>query len=127
MEWVAIVTAIALLEYVYIALQVGNARTKYGVQAPATSGHEIFERTYRVQQNTVEQLVVFLPSIWLFASYVNAPLAAVLGIVFVVGRAVYLAGYVKDPAARSTGFILTFVPNVLLLLGGLGGAVVAAL
>lgn len=127
MEWVAIVTAIALLEYVYIALQVGNARTKYGVQAPATTGHEIFERTYRVQQNTVEQLVVFLPSIWLFASYVNAPLAAVLGIVFVVGRAVYLAGYVKDPSARSTGFILTFVPNVLLLLGGLGGAVVAAL
>jgi uncharacterized membrane protein YecN with MAPEG domain len=122
MELVAIVTALALIEYVYISFRVGGARSKYGVEAPAVTGHPVFERTYRVQMNTLEQLIVFVPSIWMFGSYVNATAAAGLGLVFIAGRAIYLAGYVKDPKSRSTGFLLTFVPNVILLLGGLAGA-----
>lgn len=123
MELVAIVTALALVEYIYIAMQVASARGKYDIPAPATTGHEIFERTYRVQQNTLEQLVVFLPSIWMFGSYVNAPIAAGLGLVFIVGRALYLVGYVKDPGSRGRGFLISFSANVVLLLGGLAGAI----
>jgi glutathione S-transferase len=123
MELVAAVISIALLVYMYITFQVGSARTKYGVEAPAISGHPVFERTYRVQLNTIEQLVVFLPSIWIFGLYVNAGVAAALGLVFVLGRALYFVGYVKDPAKRTTGFLLTFLPNVILLLGALIGAV----
>lgn len=127
MELVAIVTALALVEYIYIAMQVASARGKFDVPAPATTGHEIFERTYRVQQNTVEQLVVFLPSIWMFAHYLSAPIAAGLGLVFIVGRALYLTGYVKDPGSRGRGFIISFGANLVLLLGGLAGAIFALL
>jgi uncharacterized membrane protein YecN with MAPEG domain len=126
MELVAIVIALALIEYMYIGLQVGRARGKYGVSAPATSGDPIFERYYRVQQNTVEQMVVFLPSILLFAHFVMPLAAAGLGVVFILGRALYFRGYIADPGKRSTGFILTFVPNVILVLGALIGAVVEA-
>jgi len=124
MELVTIVIALALIEYMYIAMQVGAARGKYGVPAPATTGDPIFERYYRVQQNTVEQLVIFLPSMLGFAHYVMPLAAAALGLVFILGRALYLTGYVKDPGKRSTGFMLTFVPNVILVLGALIGAVV---
>jgi glutathione S-transferase len=127
MELVAIVAALALLEYAVFGLQVGQARARYGVKAPATAGHELFERHYRVQQNTTEQLLLFLPSLYLFAAYVSAPVAALLGLAFIVGRALYARGYVADPEKRGTGFLIGFVATVVLLLGGLGGALVAAL
>jgi glutathione S-transferase len=122
MEFVAIVAALALLEYGYFGIQVSRARVRYGIKPPATSGHEIFERHYRVHQNTLEQLVVFLPALFLFASYVSAPLAAALGVVFLVGRLVYERGYVADPEKRGTGFVIGLVAHQLLLLGGLAGA-----
>ena len=122
MELVAIVAALALLEYAVFGLQVGQARARYGVKAPATAGHELFERHYRVQQNTTEQLLMFLPSLYLFAAYVSAPVAALLGLGFIVGRALYARGYVADPEKRGTGFLIGFVATVVLLLGGLGGA-----
>jgi uncharacterized membrane protein YecN with MAPEG domain len=125
MELVAIVIVLALFEYLYIAFQVGAGRGKYDVPAPAISGHPTFERLYRVQMNTLEQLIVFLPGMWFFGLYVSAPIAAALGLVFIVGRAVYLTSYVKDPEKRSVGFMLTFVSNVILLLGALIGAILA--
>jgi len=127
MEWIAIVTALALIEYSVFGAQTGRARVKYGVEAPATTGNETFERHYRVQQNTVEQLVTFLPALWLFALYANAPIGAVVGLVFIVGRAVYAGAYLKDPSKRTVGFLMGFLANAVLLLGGLGGALVAAL
>jgi glutathione S-transferase len=120
---VAIVAALALLEYSWFATQVGNARARYGVKAPATTGNEIFERYYRVQQNTVEQLVAFLPALLLFATYVSAPLAAALGALFIAGRWLYARGYVADPEKRSTGFLIGAVANTTLLVGGLLGAI----
>jgi glutathione S-transferase len=123
MEFVAIVIALALLEYMYIALQVGMARGKYNVPAPATTGDPTFERYYRVQMNTVEQLVVFIPGMLLFSHFVMPMVAALLGLVFIAGRAVYLKSYVKDPGSRGTGFIMGYVANAVLVLGALGGAV----
>ena len=123
MAWVVIIIAVALLQYLAFGFMVGAARAKYGVAAPAISGNEIFERHFRVQQNTLEQLVVFLPAIWLFGTYLNPVWAAILGVVFILGRALYAASYIRDPKARSAGFGLTFLPTIILLLGGAYGAV----
>jgi uncharacterized membrane protein YecN with MAPEG domain len=123
MDFTAVVAALALLEYLVIGILTGQARGKYGVKAPAVSGHPIFERWFRVQQNTLEQLVVFLPALFLFASYVSATWAGWLGLVFIVGRALYARSYVADPDSRTLGFTLTFVPNVVLVIGALIGAI----
>jgi glutathione S-transferase len=124
MDLTAIVTALALIEYIVLGGRVGRARGQYGVEAPATTGHPVFERHFRVHQNTLEQLIVFVPALWLFAYYVSNRLAALLGLVFIVGRALYASGYVADPKQRSTGFGLSMVSSALLLLGGLLGAIV---
>jgi uncharacterized MAPEG superfamily protein len=123
MEWIALVSLLAILEYQVFAFQVGLGRQKYGIEAPATTGNEVFERLYRVQVNTIEQLVVFLPSLWVFGAYVSAPVGAGLGVVFLVGRALYAVQYVKEPASRGAGFLTGYLANTALLLGGLGGAV----
>jgi len=122
MVMVNVVVAVALLEYLAFGLLVGRARGQYGVPAPATTGHPVFERYYRVQMNTLELLVAFVPAMFLFAQYVSETWAAGLGAVFIVGRALYLVGYVKDASKRHVGFGLSFLPLVALLLGGLVGA-----
>jgi glutathione S-transferase len=124
MEFVAIVTALALLQYFYFSYRVGRARGQYGVQAPATTGHPVFERLHRVHQNTLEQLAMFLPGLWLFASYVSEPIAAALGLVFVIGRAIYAQRYVAAPETRAPGSIVSMLATGVLLLGGLIGAIV---
>jgi uncharacterized MAPEG superfamily protein len=121
MEFVAFVIALALLEFSIFGMLVGRARGKYKVAAPAIGGHPVFERYFRVHQNTMEQLVAFVPATWLFATYVNPTWAAWLGLVFVVGRALYLVGYVADPAKREIGFALSALPVVILIIGALWG------
>ena len=86
MELPAIVTMLALLEYMFFAFQVGTSRAKYGVTAPATSGHPEWDRMFRVQQNTLEQLIVFLPALWTFSYFVSPMIGAGIGAVFLVGR-----------------------------------------
>ena len=125
MTLVAIVAAAALVEYAFFMILCGQARGRFGVAAPATVGHPTFERYFRVQQNTIEQLVIFLPALFLFAWFVSARWAVPLGIVFIVGRALYARGYVADPAKRGPGFLLTVIANAVLLLGGVVGALVA--
>jgi uncharacterized MAPEG superfamily protein len=120
------VMGLALLQYLLFGVAVGGARGRYGVKAPATTGHETFERYYRVQMNTLELLVVFLPALPLFAYYVSVRWAAVLGLVYVVGRFVYFFAYVKDPARRGLGYVVSYVPVAVLLLGGTGAAALAA-
>jgi uncharacterized MAPEG superfamily protein len=120
---VAIIVVLALLQYIYFSLQVGKARGTYEVGAPAVSGHPIFERHYRVQMNTLEQLIVFIPAVFLFGYYGNAMVAAALGAVYLVGRFLFASSYVADPAKRSLGFMLSFLPTVVLLVGGLLQAV----
>jgi uncharacterized MAPEG superfamily protein len=127
MEFVAIVTVLALLQYIYFAVLVGQARGKFGVNGPAVTGHPVFERYFRVQMNTLEILVAFLPALWLFAQYINPTWAAILGAIYLVGRFLYLRAYVADPAKRGLGFGLSMLPTLALLLGGLVGAVLALL
>lgn len=127
MIWIEIITAVALLQYIFFGALVGNARGQYGVSAPAITGHDMFERYYRVQMNTLELLIVFLPALWLAARYWSPVAMAALGAVYVVGRFVYLKAYTKDPASRSLGYSLSIGPALLLLLAGLAGAVLAAI
>ncbi len=122
---VSVIAALALVEYVILTVLTGRARLTYDVKAPATSGNPIFERYYRVQQNTVEQLVIFLPSLFLFAYYASTFWASLLGLIFIVGRALFARAYVTDPEKRAPGFVLSFGANVILLLGGLLGALCA--
>ena len=123
MSYVYIVTALALLQFVWFGFKVGQARGRFGVKAPAITGNDVFERHFRVQQNTLEQLIGFVPGLYLFSHYLNPLWAAALGVVYLIGRQVYSTSYVKDPAKRGAGFGLTFFPTVILILGGLIGAV----
>jgi len=126
-ELVAIITALALLQVFIFAFQVGQQRVKHGINAPATSGNPEFERAFRVHENTVEQLVIFIPSLWLFATYWRADIAAGIGLVFIAGRQVYRSAYLSDPGNRSAGFGIGAAAMMILLLGGLVGAVMALL
>jgi len=123
MNWIDLVTGLALLQFVVFALQVGKARGTYGVKAPATTGNEIFERYYRVQMNTLELLVVFVPSLWMAAKYWSPGWLAALGFVYLVGRILYFKSYIKDPSSRSIGFGLSFIPTTILLLAAIIGSV----
>jgi glutathione S-transferase len=119
-RWTALVTLLTLLVYFWMSLQVGRARGKCGINAPAMTGDPLLERAVRVQSNTLEWLPIFLVSLWLFAIYWNELVAAALGVVWIVGRLAYSVGYMADPAKRSTGFLIQFLAAAVLLLGALG-------
>ena len=123
MAYVDIVTALALLQFVAFGIQVGRARSRFGIKAPAITGNEQFERHFRVQQNTLESLVLFVPALFLFSRYFNPTWAAGLGVIYLIGRQVYAAAYVKDPDKRGPGYGLTVLPVLVLIVGGLIGAV----
>jgi len=123
MAYVDIVTILAVFQFIVFAMKVGRARARYGIKAPATTGNEIFERHFRVQQNTLELLLPLLAGLYVFSRYWSPLIAAVLGLVYLIGREVYSATYVKDPAKRGLGYGLSALPIVILLAGGLLGAV----
>jgi glutathione S-transferase len=119
MSYVDLVLTIALLEFLYFGFAVAQARARYQVAAPATTGNEMFERYFRVQMNTMEQLILFIPGILIFSHYADPRLAAALGVVFVVGRAIYFRAYTRAPGSRTVGFMLSMIPNLILVVGGL--------
>lgn len=123
MEAVAIVTILALGQFVLFSIQVGSMRVKHGIKAPAVTGHPDFERMFRIQQNTMEQLVAFIPAIWIFGYFVNPFWGAAIGLVFIVGRFIYRASYLKNPASRGLGFTITFLSTAILLVWSLFVAV----
>lgn len=127
MVWVDIVGLLAVVQLIAFGTLVGRARGTYGVAAPATTGHPIFERYYRVQMNTVESLIVFLPALWLAARYWPPKYAALLGVIYLVGRVLYLFGYVSDPKKRGAGYGLSMMPVMVLVLAALIGAIRAVL
>jgi glutathione S-transferase len=123
MSLVHLVIALALGEFLAFGWAVGQARERYKVPAPATTGDATFERYFRVQMNTLEQLVIFLPSIVMFAHYWGPRVAAALGALFVIGRAIYFFGYTRAPERRHVGFLVSAVPNLALLVGALVGVI----
>ena len=127
MELIAIVTALALLQTFVFAFQVGQARVKHSINAPSTTGSDEFDRAFRVHQNTIEQLVIFVPSLWMFGHYVDAQIGAGVGMVFVIARMIYRSAYRGDPTSRGTGFSIGALSMMILLVGGLIGAVMELL
>jgi glutathione S-transferase len=121
MELVYGTILLALAEYIVMAGLVGRARGKYGIRAPAMTGHPDFERANRVHINTLENLIIFVPAVWIFATYVSPLYAAILGAAFVVARAVYAIGYLQAAEKRGIGAGVTGIVNVLLVAGGLIG------
>ncbi len=122
MELVALVTLLVALEYFFLAIMVGKCRGERGIAAPSIIGDEKFERVFRVQQNTLEQLIIFFPALWIFAYYVSTTIGAGLGLVFLFGRILYARGYVKHPDKRGPGFTIGSLALLGLLLGGFVGA-----
>ena len=120
---VVIVTFLALLVYFWTSIRVAGARRRTGVMAPAITGNPEFERSYRVQVNTLEWLPLFLPSLWLFAYYWDGKIAAAIGAVWVLARIYYAISYAKDAAKRGPGFGLQALSTGVLLFGALGKAV----
>ena len=120
---VAIVTLLSLLVYVWMILRIPGARRRAGIDAPAMTGDPELERHLRIQANTVEWLVIYLPSLWLFAIYWNDLVAAALGVVWMIGRIVYALGYAADPKKRELGFVIQALATAVLVFGALGRAI----
>ena len=123
MEWIVLVTLLVAIEYFWLAILVGKSRSQTGISAPKIVGDEQFERVFRVQQNTLEQLVIFFPALWVFGYYVSATIGAILGFVFLVGRIMYARGYVQHPDKRAPGFIIGSLAVLALMVGGLVGVI----
>jgi glutathione S-transferase len=119
----ALVTCLALLVYAWNFGGAGVARGKHKILAPATTGHPEFERKLRIQQNMVEQLIVFIPALWIFSLSIDVLAGAVVGLIFIAGRILYSVSYAKDPAKRGPGFGLSALANIVLLVGALIGVI----
>ena len=119
----ALVTCLAIAFYFFTTTQVASARAKFGVKVPAITGHPDFERVFRVQMNTLEWMPIFLPSLWLFAVYVSDPGAAVIGLIWIAGRALYMTGYSQAAAKRGPGFGIQASAAIILWLGALGAII----
>jgi glutathione S-transferase len=117
----ALVTCLAILMYFLFSIQVGKARATFEVKAPAVSGNPDFERVFRVHMNTLEWMPIFLPALWLFAIYVSDSIAAALGVVWIIGRVLYMVGYAKAANKRGPGFAIQGGAAAILWLGAIVG------
>jgi glutathione S-transferase len=113
----ALVTCLAILMYFYFSFLVAKARATFGVKAPAITGNPDFERVFRGQMNTLEWMPIFLPALWLFAIYVSDAIAGALGVVWIVGRILYMMGYTKAANKRSLGFGIQATAAIILWAG----------
>lgn len=119
MNYVDLVAVLAIIQLIVFGVLVGRARGRYGVKAPATSGHEMFDRAYRVQMNTLELMVAFLPALFIAAKYWPQPYVAGAGLVYLIGRLIYWRSYTTAPASRGVGFALSMIPIMALLIAAL--------
>jgi glutathione S-transferase len=119
-HFTALVTLLAIAFYFFTTTRVARARAKFGIKAPAITGNADFERVFRGQMNTLEWMPIFLPSLWLFAIYISDPIAAVLGLVWIVGRFLYITGYAQAAEKRGMGFGVQFMAGAALWAGALG-------
>ena len=122
-HFTALVTCLAIALYFFTSIQVAKARQAFGIKAPAITGNPDFERVFRVQMNTLEWMPIFLPSLWLFAIYINDPIAAAIGLVWIVGRILYMTGYSQAAEKRGRGFGIQALAAGALWLGARGAIV----
>ena len=120
---IALVTIAALIFYVYTGVKVAQMRRKHNVAAPATTGAPEFERAFRVQMNTLESLIIFLPLLWLAGTFFNRWVAIGLGITWIVGRVLYMQGYLEAPEKRETGSLVAGVALALLMVVSVLGVI----
>lgn len=111
----SLATVLALLVYFVLGMQVGKARGTYGVAAPAMTGHIEFDKRNRVHMNTLEQMVLFLPLMWLSTPVLGDCYAAIAGLVWSIGRVVYARGYYAEASKRGTGFMIGLLATVVVL------------
>jgi uncharacterized MAPEG superfamily protein len=123
MNSIHLVAMLAVLQYIFFSALVGRARDRFGVKAPAVTGHEGFERAYRVQMNTLELLIAFIPALYAAGWYWPSWIVAIAGGVFILGRFIYWRAYISNPLRRGLGFILSIVPTMALALAGMAGAI----
>ena len=121
MDHATLIVLLALLQYVWFTVRVGISRGKYNVNAPACEGDEAWNRLFRVQQNTMEQLIVFVPATYAFTYYLSELWVLIPGLAFLIGRFLYSIEYLKDPKSRTPGMAITLLANVVLVLGALFG------
>jgi glutathione S-transferase len=118
-----LITLFSICLFLYMGMRVGLSRNKYGVEAPATSGHPDFDRLFRIHMNTLEGLAMFLPALWIFATFVSDVGAAALGLIWFLGRVTFMIGYSKAAKSRSAGFGIQFLALVILVIGGFYGVI----
>ena len=121
MEYASLIVLLALLQYIWFTIRVGASRGKYKVNAPACEGDETWERIFRVQQNTLEQLIILIPATFAFAYYTSPLWVLLPGAAFIIGRFLYSVEYIKDPNSRVLGMSLTLAANATLVIGALVG------
>jgi glutathione S-transferase len=119
MIWTELVVLLALVVYLGTMVYCARMRARHRIMAPATIGHPDYERAFRIQQNTLEQLVVFVPAVWLFSALVNPLVGAILGAIWIAGRVLYAISYARTPEKRGPGFIIGFVALIVLVAGAL--------
>jgi len=125
MQIVQLIAILAVIQFIVFIALTGRVRGRSGLKAPAVTGHEGFERMYRVQMNTLELLIAFLPSLFLAAQYWRPSLVAGLGAVYLVGRLAYWRAYVTAPSKRGPGFLLSMLPTLCLAIMALVGIVLS--
>jgi glutathione S-transferase len=123
LHFTALVTCLSIALYFFTSIRVAKARAAFGIKAPAITGDPGFERVFRVQMNTLEWMPIFLPSLWLFAIYVSDPIAALIGLVWIVGRILYMTGYSQAAEKRSRGFGIQATAAISLWVGAVFGIV----
>jgi glutathione S-transferase len=113
----ALITLAMLVTYFWTGILVGQGRGKHKVKAPAIEGPDEFNRIYRAHVNTLEQLVLMLPALWLFAITVGDQWAAVLGLIWIAGRTFYVMSYIKEAEKRGPGFGISFAAFAIAVIG----------
>jgi glutathione S-transferase len=123
----AVVTVLAVVLFFYMGIRVGGMRGKHGIKAPAMTGHPEMERAVRVHMNTLEQLIVFLPLLWIATTYwrVIGWVPPALGLLWIIGRIIYMNAYMADPDKRSAGFGVTALSTLALLILSVWGIITA--
>jgi glutathione S-transferase len=122
-HFTALITCLAVALYFSTSVLVARARAKYGIKAPTTSGNPDFERVFRVQMNTLEWMPIFLPALWLFAIYISDPIAAAIGLIWILGRILYMTGYSQAAGKRGRGFGIQAFAAMALWIGAIGAII----